>query len=156
MYPAVGEAERSLAQKRFTKLLQEYRPHVIVLKQEPRERAQIHVHLNNPVMAVRDEAAFHSIPICLIEHDAVRSALPKFGCETTEDIDATLASIFPELLMSLPPKRKPWKAEHPRMSVFDAIALGVAYWHSATEHVIVDRRDGSEFRCPPSSASHVA
>jgi hypothetical protein len=91
-------------------------------------------------MAVRSEAEARSIPIYLIDQDAIQTTFSRFECETREDIAAALASIFPELLRSLPPKRKPWKAEHPRMSIFDAVALGVAYWHFAREHIIVDRR----------------
>jgi len=39
-----------------------------------------------------------------------------------------LADAFPELLPRLPTKRKIWESEHPRMAMFDAIALGFASW----------------------------
>jgi hypothetical protein len=36
--------------------------------------------------------------------------------------------MFPELLWKLPPKRRIWESEHPIMAMFDAVALGFAYW----------------------------
>jgi hypothetical protein len=40
-----------------------------------------------------------------------------------------LAALFPEHLQSrLPPKRRPWMSEDPRMDIFDAVALSTAYW----------------------------
>jgi len=139
VYPAVGEVEHALALRRLSKLLEMVRPNVVVLKRERWDRAQMDTHLANVMTAVEDEARRHSVPICLIDENVVRSTFSTFGCETRRDIAAVAASIFPELLPSVPPKRKPWQAEHPRMSVFDAIALGVAYWHHAPEYVIADR-----------------
>ena len=40
-----------------------------------------------------------------------------------------LAEKFPaELGMRLPPKRRPWMSEDPRMDIFDAVGLAVAFW----------------------------
>lgn len=139
VYPAVGDTERTLAQKRLSKLIALRQPDLIVLRKERWERALVDSNLTNPVMAVRSEAEARSIPIYLIDQAAIRTTFSRFGCETREDTAAVIVSIFPELLRSLPPKRKPWKAEHPRMSVFDAIALGLSYWHAGREHIIVDR-----------------
>jgi hypothetical protein len=41
----------------------------------------------------------------------------------------TLAGRFPtELGNRLPPKRRPWMSEDPRMDIFDAVSLAVAFW----------------------------
>jgi hypothetical protein len=50
------------------------------------------------------------------------------GCETRDEIAAVLARLFLDLHWRLPPKRRAWQSEHPRMAMFDAIALGLAYW----------------------------
>lgn len=40
-----------------------------------------------------------------------------------------LAEKFPdELGKRLPPKRRPWMSEDPRMDIFDAVGLAVAFW----------------------------
>ena len=33
--------------------------------------------------------------------------------------------LYPELKRRLPPRRKPWQPEHPRMAVFEAAAMGI-------------------------------
>jgi hypothetical protein len=39
-----------------------------------------------------------------------------------------LVASFPALADRLPPKRKTWQSEHYQMSIFDAVALGMAYF----------------------------
>lgn len=139
VYPAVGEAERNLAQRRIAKLLNGFAPDLILLKQERWDRGHTDHHLSYPLTALQAEAQRHGIPIRLIPENSVRSAFEVFGCRTKHEIAATLASLFPELLRSLPPPRKAWQAEHPRMTGFDAVALGIAYWHREQDHIVVDR-----------------
>ncbi len=140
-YPAVGDAEREIAERRLSKLLSGIAPDLILLKQERWDRAHTDVHLANPIAALQGEAVRRSVPIRLIQDNAIREAFEMFGCRTKPEIAATLASIFPELLSNIPPPRKVWQAEHPRMSVFDAIALGVAYWHREQNQIIVGRTE---------------
>jgi hypothetical protein len=79
-------------------------------------------------------ASAHSISIFLIKDDDVRQTFRNMGCETRDEIAVALARIFPDLLWKLPPKRRAWQSEHPRMAMFDAIALGLAYWqHQSTK-----------------------
>lgn len=141
VYPAVGERERELAQRRIAKLLDGFAPDLILLKQERWERGrQIDSHLNRPLTALQIEAERLRIPVRLVPESSVRAAFAVFGCKTKSEIAATLATIFPELLPSVPPPRKMWQAEHPRMATFDAVALGVAYWHRESDHILMDRR----------------
>jgi hypothetical protein len=97
------------------------------------------MHLIHPLAALQAEAQRYAIPIRLIEEKTIRTAFAIFGCSTKAEIAATLASLFPELIRSVPPPRKACQSQHPRMAVFDAIALGVAYWHAERDHIIVDR-----------------
>lgn len=139
-YPAVGDAERAIAQKRLSKLLGGIAPDLILMKQERWDRAHADAHLANPIAALQDEAIRHSVPIRLIQDGVIRSVFNTFGCHTKPEIAAALATIFPELLSRIPPPRKAWQTEHPRMSVFDAVALGLAYWLGEPNHTIVNQR----------------
>jgi hypothetical protein len=67
------------------------------------------------------------------------------GCSTKVEISTALARVFPELVWRLPPERKAWESEHPRQTVFDAIALGLAYWQHETNNVL-DSQDRAEDR----------
>ncbi|MDG7002208.1 MAG: hypothetical protein JRN15_24175, partial [Nitrososphaerota archaeon] len=46
---------------------------------------------------------------------------------TKYQIASTIAQMFPELRLKLPPKRRPWQTEHYNIAIFDAISLALAY-----------------------------
>jgi len=123
-----------MASKRLVVLLKSFSPSAIVVKKERWDRAQVSTHIKSLVEVMTRVAATHSIPIKLIGDINVRQTFRNMECETRDEIAAALARIFPELQWRLPPKRRAWQSEHPRMSMFDAIALGLAYWqHPSTE-----------------------
>ncbi len=128
VYRAVGEAEAGMASKRLDVLLKSFSPSAIVVKRERWDRAQTNPHIKSLAKVMIRVASAHSVPIFLLEQDDVRKTFNNMGCETRDEIAAALARIFPELGWKLPPKRRAWQSEHPRMAVFDAIALGLAYW----------------------------
>jgi hypothetical protein len=128
VYRAVGEEEAEMASKRLTVLLQSFAPATIVIKKERWDRAQTSPHIRSLVEVVARVASKQSVSISLIRHDDVRQTFRIMGCETRDEIAAVLARIFPELHWKIPPKRRPWQSEHPRMTMFDAVALGLAYW----------------------------
>ncbi len=128
VYRAIGEVEAAMASKRLAVLLKSFSPLAIVIKRERWARAQTSTHIKGLVEALSQVASEHSTSIFLIEDDDVRKTFRNMGCETRDEIAAALARIFPELVWRLPPKRRAWQSEHPRMAMFDAIALGLAYW----------------------------
>lgn len=130
VYRAVGDVEAAMASKRIAALLRLYSPSAIVLKKERLDRVHTSAHIRILVEAVRREASVHAIPICLLEQSQISEAFRNLGCDTREEIADALARIFPELHWHLPPKRQPGHSEHPRMTVFDAIALGLTYWQA--------------------------
>ena len=48
--------------------------------------------------------------------------------DNKDQIASAVAEQFPELLSILPPKRRPWQSEDYRMTIFDAAAVGIAYF----------------------------
>jgi hypothetical protein len=133
-YRAVGEVEAAMATKRLAALLKSFSPSAIVIKRERWDRAQTSLHIRSLVEVMIQGASANSVPICLIAHEDVKKTFRNLGCETRDQTAAALARIFPELVWRVPPKRRAWQSEHPRMAMFDAIALGLAYWqHPATQ-----------------------
>ncbi len=134
VYRATGKTEAAMASKRIAVLLKLYSPSVIVIKQERWDRARTSIHIRSLVAVMNHVASAYSTPIFLVAHDDVRMTFRNMGCETRDEIAAALARIFPELAWRLPPKRLFFQSEHPRMAMFDAIALGLAYWqHESTQ-----------------------
>jgi hypothetical protein len=134
VYRAIGEVEAAMAGKRLVVLLKSFSPSAIVVKRERWDRAQTSFHIKSLAEVMIRVASAHSVPIFLLEQEDVRKTFSNMGCETRDEIAAALSRIFPELVWRLPPKRRPWQSEHPRMAMFDAIALGLAYWqHQSTK-----------------------
>jgi hypothetical protein len=68
-----------------------------------------------------------SLPCCRVY--AVADEIPTpFGASSKQEIAAAIANRFPELAPRLPRFRKPWMSEDYRMSIFDAVALGLIYF----------------------------
>ena len=122
-----GTSARALSE--FLKL---WSPATIVIKKQRWELASEWAIRE----ALLNQAKARSIDIRLLDQTQLNYRFRQLGCSTKEDVAEVLAKIFPELIWTLPPKRKVWESEHPRMSVFDAIALGLVYWQSETKLVM--------------------
>ena len=133
-YPVGANQEPAIIGRPLAEVLRLFPPSAIVVKKERWEAPDVTPGARSFMDRMIGEAKFRSIPICLIKHDDVRYTFHILDCETKYEIATVLTHFFPELLSKLPPKREIWNSEHPRMPMFDAIALGFAYWqHSNTE-----------------------
>jgi hypothetical protein len=79
------------------------------------------------IKIVRRETRRRSIAMRLVSSGAVKRLFLQYGCGTRNQIANKLSERFPELSWKLPPKRKPWNSERPRMIIFDAVATGVTF-----------------------------
>ena len=133
VYPAVGEAEAAMLSKRLAELLKMFSPEGIIVTKERWDRGETNPQVRILEEAILREAAIHSISVRAVSQNEVRRSFQNLGCDTRYEIASALARIFPELSSDLPPIRKTWQPEHGRMTIFDAIALGLAYWqHEST------------------------
>jgi hypothetical protein len=122
----------NLAAARFAELAKVFEPILVVLKQERRGGIRNSNALTVNANAIKFEAAARSIPCIALSPEQVKAAFGAFSIRTKDDIAAVLAGIFPELLWELPRKRKRWHNEHPRIAMFDAVAIGFAYFKLCT------------------------
>ena len=106
---------------KVARLLHEYAPCALVLE---RPRTSKHLRI---VAAIRKQAKTHKIPIRLLSARTI-DAVFSGSNDNKDQIASVLTTRFPDLLSVLPPKRKPWQSEDYRMSIFDAAALGTAYF----------------------------
>jgi hypothetical protein len=133
-YPSNGDPEGTVAARRLAALLRFSNPSAVVVKMERWESAKNDSVVRSMVEAITRETSSRSIPICLVGQNELASTFRDLQCETKYEIASVLTRIFPELLWKLPPPRRIWESEHPRMTIFDAIALGFTYWQrSAVE-----------------------
>jgi len=109
-------------------LLEDFQPAVVVAKEPPSRKKVNRGRTRKVLELVRHKASLRGIRTRVFNRRAGRNP---FGGEervTKHKVATALAERFTELAPILPPKRKPWQSEDYRMSIFDAAALGVAYF----------------------------
>lgn len=136
-YPLNNPAQHVAASKRVASLLTLYIPSVVVVGQTRLLNVSNGSGVRPILRSIRREASSRLIPVCLMKKTEVGEVFRLIHAESKHEIASMLTQMFPELLWKLPPKRRVWESEHPIMTMFDAVALGFAYW----------QRDGA--RDPP-------
>lgn len=112
------------ASTKIAALIEQYEPSAVVLKHWTGDTNGKRAKMRQ---AVARQANLRRIPVRLLRRGAVRNVFA--GDDRNKyTIASALAQRFPELAARLPPKRKIWQSEDYRMSIFDAAALGVAYF----------------------------
>ena len=111
------------ANEKLAALMDDFSPSTIVLRKrdaDTKKRAEMR-------SALVREATKRRTPVRLLSRNGVKNAFA--DCNHNKyTIAAALTKQLPELTPRLPQVRKIWKSEDYRMSIFDAAALGVAYF----------------------------
>jgi len=106
-----------------------YQPEVLVfpdVNAADTRRAPRIKTLHRKIFALANE---HQLKVRLVSVTQVRAQLLGSAKGTKQALAEVLAAKFPvELASRLPPKRRPWMSEDPRMDIFDAVGLAAVYW----------------------------
>jgi len=115
------------ARARITRLLEFYRPSVLVLRggsaRYPRNMRKRRVIAR----IARDEARKLEIPIAHMTELAFNSYFGSYSCRDKYDVAAVLVARFPGLAWRLPSRPKFYDPEPRSMLYFDSIALAIAH-----------------------------
>lgn len=110
---------------KVAKLLVEYAPTVIVFRRPITKKS------GGSVDKITQEIRIHKVRIKMLSPEAVKRVFPGRN-DNKDQIASAIAEQFAELLSILPPRRKPWQSEDYRMTIFDAAAVGIAYFARRT------------------------
>lgn len=132
-YPLNNDVQRAAASKRVASLLTLYIPSVVVVGRTRLLNVRIDSGVRPILRSIRREASSRLIPVRLMRAAEVRKVFGQPRTKSKHEIATMIAQMYPELLWKLPPKRRIWESEHPIMTMFDAVALGFAYWQSDGE-----------------------
>jgi len=115
-----GATRVPLGQK-IAKLIVEYAPEAIVLTEPNTDKSR------RSVDKILKYVRMHNIRTRMLSSKAVKRVFAGRN-DNKDQIASAVAEQFPELLSILPPKRRPWQSEDYRMTIFDAAAVGIAYF----------------------------
>lgn len=111
------------------KFIRRYEPAVLVLPAVNAADTRRAKRIKQLQQQLAGLATKHKLKVKLITTTKVRERLLGQSKGNKQSQAEMLAGLFPiELAPRLPPKRKVWKSEDPRMDIFDAAGLAVAFW----------------------------
>ena len=125
-----GPQKNSRCITQIERIVDRYRPSILILQDmslEGTRRTQRISDLNEDIVEL---AAIREIPICAYSRTDVLNAFSEFGAKNKRDLALVIAQHIPAFERYVPPPRKPWMSEDARMSLFDAAALALTFFHS--------------------------
>ena len=106
--------------RKLALLLDEYKPEMLLVKTPTRGNSR-------RMKMIVKLAAEHHIPVRTRSAESIKRAFSQ-SSQNKHQLALAVADHFSSLSSYMPPKRKPWKGEHYRTSIFEAAALGLSYF----------------------------
>jgi Holliday junction resolvasome RuvABC endonuclease subunit len=122
-----GQKKNAQSLRKVRELLTFYRPDVVVLEDCDGRGSRRTKRIRKLIDAIATLVAKGRIAAASFSRAEVRTC---FGRTTKRQIALAIARDFPELEPWLPPVRRIWMSEDARMNIFDAVALGVTFFHT--------------------------
>ena len=123
LFEARGNDKNADCIERVRRLLERYRPDVLVLqrmgKSGTRRGARVEA-LNEEMLTLAVQLKIRCVAF---SREEVQQTFNYLGTVNKQIVAETLARHIPALEQYLPPPRKLWRAEDPRLSLFEAAAL---------------------------------
>lgn len=122
---------------RLSELLERFQPDFLVLEEPDGSRRR--GRGRERIAAATALAGKRGLPVATVSRKRITETFA--GAGDKHGIAESLSRYFPELLGSLPKKRKPWASEDERMNVFDALsfALVILWERQARERQSADQ-----------------
>jgi hypothetical protein len=127
------KSRRSL--KLISDLIDQYEPHVLVLEDYAGKDSRRCGRVQRLIDAISKLASSKKVRVKRISRGDVKAYFKQYRAVTKYEIAVSIAKRFPELAPRLPRFRKPWMSEDYRMSIFDAVALGLVTFTSRSRRI---------------------
>ena len=114
--------------KEINRLIEQYRPDVLVVENYEGAGSRRCTRVQELIADARELAVRQKLRVRALSRAQVRHAFAP--ARTKHQIANATANRFLELGPHVPPYRKCWMSEDYRMSVFDAVGLGLAFFDS--------------------------
>ncbi len=111
---------------KIAELVQDYAPTAIVIEDFKDKESQRSRGAKHLLQSIRMMAAKLEVSVVLVSNEKLRETFSNHGAATKEERAAVIAERFPELRPRLPRHREAWMSEDYRMSIFDAVAIGLS------------------------------
>jgi hypothetical protein len=111
-------------------LVDRYRPEAIVITDLTNNRSKQTVRIRKLHRMIKHLAGTEYVEVYEFPRSAVKQYFEPTGSTTKYEIAKTIAQQIPALAHRMPPYRKAWMSADPRLYIFDAAALALAFYGS--------------------------
>lgn len=115
--------------ERVKKLISFYQPEILILEDCSQTGNRRCRRIHDLIKDIEKFAKSQKISVAKYSSGRVQEVFSFFNIRTKHQIAEKICEWLPELASRIPPKRKPWMSEDPRMSIFDAVALILTYYY---------------------------
>lgn len=122
-----GRHERCL--DTVCRLVEKYQPDVVVIEEWRARHSTRTERIRRLYRAIETRARKSGITVYPIRRRDVVACFERFEARTKHHRAVFIAEQIPAFSYRVPPPRKLWKSEHPRMGVFEASALAIVHSH---------------------------
>jgi hypothetical protein len=124
---ARGDKNRESVRK-VAKLLRWYKPDTLVLEDALAKHSRRHARIKRLHRDLADLAKSLRIEVAYLSRGEINTVFEVYRAKTRHIVAGAIAVEFPFLASWLPPRREIWRDENPRLSVFNAAALAIAFF----------------------------
>jgi Holliday junction resolvasome RuvABC endonuclease subunit len=126
---ATAKVKRSAtSMRKFTHLLNQYHPSVVVLEQFDGEHARRGARIQDLARSMMGSAANREIEVAVYSRELVGRHVAGDIHATRHAIAQAVSKCIPILRFRLPQARALWQSEDPRQCLFDAAALAITHF----------------------------
>jgi hypothetical protein len=125
-----GQRKNAQALAKVQELLAFYRPDFLITEDHEGAGSRRGRRVQDLIDAIADTAAKQGVVSRSFSRADVRTRFQHLGARAKGEIARAIAREFPELAPRLPPVRRIWMSEDARMNIFDAVALGMTFFHT--------------------------
>jgi hypothetical protein len=109
-----------------------FKPDLMILEDAAGAGSRRAPRIRELIDALRDHARVIKLTVRRYCRKDIRMAFVPEGKATRYEIAMMIGARFPEFAAAIPPPRKIWMSENPKLAIFDAVSLIVAFFHAKT------------------------
>ncbi len=115
--------------KRIEKLLDYYKPQIVITQDYKCPHARYGKRNKALIWAIVELAQRKNLEVHCYTRTQIRDVFEQFNARTKHEVSQTIAKWLPEVAYRLPKLRTVWGTEDYNMGIFDALAMGYAYYY---------------------------
>lgn len=117
------------------KIIEHCQPDTLVIEDYTEKGSRRSARIRRLYRALETLAQYHNLELHRCSYRKVRQTFAKAGADTKYEVAQVIAKLLPPFAHRMPPLRRAWMSEDLRMSLFDAAAQALVFFHAKIDEV---------------------